>query len=183
MNAIDKILQTNSNFIKMSHAAVDKIPQWHMAVVTCMDTRLVGLLEPAMGIKRGDVKIIKTAGNVVSKGLNDVIKSLMVCVYELEVQEITVVGHYSCGMEKTTSYSLAEHMKECGIKEDIINGALPQLEDWADNFCQPRQNVIDSVNNIKSSIYLPDNIPVHGFVIDPDTGRLDLVINGYTLDK
>ncbi|WP_196593329.1 beta-class carbonic anhydrase [Pectinatus sottacetonis] len=178
MDIIKKVMSANDKFIKNNNPIpFDKLPKWHVAIVTCMDTRLVNFLEPAMGISRGDVKMIKTAGNVVSGGLNDVIKSLMVCVYELGVKEILVVGHCHCGMEKTTSSSLSEKMKIAHITPAFIKKIIPLLKNWADNFQQPQQNVIDSVNNIKNSPYLPGNIIVHGFIIDPDTGKLELLTN------
>ena len=40
-------------------------------------------------------------------------------------------------------------------------------------------SVVHSVNIIKNHPLLPENTPVHGLVIDPETGKLDLVINGY----
>lgn len=179
MNIVDEIIRANVSFLQKNHPVkLDKIPRWKTAIVTCMDTRLVNLLESAAGIERGDVKMIKIAGNVVGRGLNDVIKSLMVCVYELQVREIIVIGHYECGMEKTSSESMAEHMRERGINEDIIADIKPTLKNWADLFCRPEQNVIDSVNNIRSCKYLPADIPVHGFIIHPATGKLDLIAGG-----
>jgi len=63
---LDEVLEANEEFVqnfepkKMSH-----MPQKKLAIVTCMDTRLTNFLEPAMGIERGDAKIIKNAGNAV----------------------------------------------------------------------------------------------------------------------
>ena len=70
MTLIEEILQTNENFCANPPADysgedvhASKLPQKKLAIVTCMDTRLVNFLEPALGITRGDVKVIKTAGN------------------------------------------------------------------------------------------------------------------------
>lgn len=179
MDIVNKILQANDKFLgDFSPNEYSKIPRWKTAIVTCMDTRLVNLLESAAGIKRGDVKMIKTAGNIVDKNFNDVIKSLMVCVYELQVKNVVVIGHYKCGMEKTSSESMEKHMLEHGIEGDVIAEIEPLLKKWADSFCRPEQNVIDSVNNIKACKYLPADIAVCGFVIDPLTGKLTLVTDG-----
>ena len=175
MSIVDKILTANKAFMKSSHTPISKFPQYHAAIVTCMDTRLVNFLEQAAGIERGTVKIIKTAGNTVGSDFNDVIKSLMICVYELQVKEIVVIGHYQCGMEKTTSQGLVDHMRIHGINDNIINDILPDLRNWADAFHTSCQNVTESVANIKASKYLPDDIPVHGLIIDPDTGKIDLI--------
>ncbi|MBB5335236.1 beta-class carbonic anhydrase [Pectinatus brassicae] len=179
MDIVKKVLQANSAFTKAAYEKIDKIPRWHAVVISCMDTRLVDFLEPAMGIKRGDVKFIKIAGNVVDDNLNDVIKSLMVCIYELEVREIIVVGHKNCGMENTTATSLQTKMTKNSINDTAIKNILPDLNNWADKFEQPAQNVLYSVQNIKNSPYLPNDIPVHGFIVDPDSGELTLLVNGY----
>ena len=48
---LDEVLKANEEFVKnfepkkMSH-----MPQKKLAIVTCMDTRLTGFLEPAIGI-------------------------------------------------------------------------------------------------------------------------------------
>ena len=67
LSIVSQILQANKEFkppteiLEEDHAK-SKLPRKHLAVVTCMDTRLVSYLEPAMGIERGDAKFIKTAG-------------------------------------------------------------------------------------------------------------------------
>ncbi len=175
MDVIKKILQYNQKFIHLSHEKFDKLPKWHTAIISCMDTRLVNFLEPAMGIERGDVKIIKNAGNIVTATFNDVIKSLLVCIYELSVKEIIVVGHNDCGMENTTALSLKNKMLEHNISNSDINNIMPDLKDWADNFHTPEENIITSVKNIKNSPYLPKNIPVHGFLLNINTGKLTLL--------
>lgn len=53
-----------------------------------MDTRLTELLPAALGIRNGDVKIIKNAGGVISHPFGSVIRSLMVAIYELGVKEL-----------------------------------------------------------------------------------------------
>ena len=63
-----------------------------------MDTRLVELLPKAMGIRNGDVKMIKIAGAVVSHPFGSVMRSILVAVYQLGADEIAVVGHHGCGM-------------------------------------------------------------------------------------
>ena len=43
----------------------DKYPDKKLAVLSCMDTRLTELLPAALGLKNGDAKIIKNAGDLV----------------------------------------------------------------------------------------------------------------------
>ena len=58
-----------------------------------MDTRLTTLLPEALGIKNGDVKIIKNAGGVVSHLFGSVVRSILVAIYELGIEEIMAVSY------------------------------------------------------------------------------------------
>ena len=62
-----------------------------------MDTRLTELLPAALGIHNGDVKIIKNAGAVISHPFGSVIRSLLVAIIELGVEEVMVIAHSDCG--------------------------------------------------------------------------------------
>ena len=50
-----------------------------------MDTRLTHLLPAAMGLRNGEVKMIKNAGCVVLAPYGGVVRSLLVAVLELGV--------------------------------------------------------------------------------------------------
>ena len=60
-------------------------PDKKIAILSCMDTRLTALLPAALGIKNGDVKMIKHAGGVISHPFGSVIRSLLVAIFELGV--------------------------------------------------------------------------------------------------
>ena len=85
---IDEILAYNKKFVeekKYEQYATSKYPDKKIAILTCMDTRLVELLPAALGLKNGDVKIIKNAGGVVNTPFGSVIRSLLVAIVELGV--------------------------------------------------------------------------------------------------
>ena len=81
---IKELKAANEAFLQKSAkeglAVVDKYPKRSLVILTCMDTRLVNFLEPALGLERGDAKIIKVAGNTVSDGFDSVLGSLLVAV-------------------------------------------------------------------------------------------------------
>jgi carbonic anhydrase len=57
-------MRNNASFVKeLEPEKMSHMTQKKLAIVTCMDTRLTGFLEPTRGIGRGDVKIFKNAGN------------------------------------------------------------------------------------------------------------------------
>ena len=182
MDRLEEILAANKAFVAHGKhdyieedIAASKLPKKKMAIFTCMDTRLTEILEPAMGIQRGDAKIIRTVGNYLTGEFDAVIRSLMVAIYELGVEEIFVVGHYECGMAKTTADSLAAAMRAHGVSEGAIAKIHGELETWANAFRDPIENVKDAVAKIGGNPYIPKNVKVHGLMIHPRTGKLDVI--------
>lgn len=178
---IEQIKKANEAFVRESREkggleAISKYPSRNVAILTCMDTRLLDFLEPAMGLARGESKIIKVAGNTAGRGFDSVIGSLMVAVYELHVTDIIVVGHDDCGMLKTTAASLCQKMYEAGIPADVIDGVEPQLMAWADPICDSEESVRVTVRNLQRNPYLPKTIHLHGAIIHPDTGEVRFVV-------
>ena len=96
---IDEILDYNKKFVEerqYERFTTSKYPDKKIAIVTCMDTRLIELLPAALGMKNGDVKIIKNAGATITNPFDSTMRSLLVAVYELGVEEIMVIGHTEC---------------------------------------------------------------------------------------
>ena len=65
MQMIQELLEFNRGFVEREEYkdfVTSKYPDKKIAIVTCMDTRLVTLLPAALGLKNGDVKIIKKCG-------------------------------------------------------------------------------------------------------------------------
>jgi len=57
--------------------------------------------------------------------------------------------------------------------------SIKRFENWLKGFSKVEDSVAHSVEVIQNHPLLPSDIPVHGLVIDPETGKLDLIINGY----
>src|SRR5207249_9325659 len=101
MTILDDILTHNTSFVaRREYEAflTDRFPDKKLVILTCMDTRLIELLPRAMGVRNGDVKMIKNAGAIVSHPFGSVMRSILVAVYELGAAEVAVVGHHECGM-------------------------------------------------------------------------------------
>ena len=71
MSILDAILKQNQEYVKTYQNPDLKrgdIPSQKLAVLTCIDARLDGVLQEAMGLQRGDAVFIKTAGNNLNYG-------------------------------------------------------------------------------------------------------------------
>ena len=93
---IDEMMRYNRGFVERreyEQFVTSKYPDKRIAIVTCMDTRLIELLPAALGIRNGDVKIIKNAGATITNPFDSTMRSLLVAVYELGVNEVMIIGH------------------------------------------------------------------------------------------
>lgn len=121
---IDKILEYNGKFVaekKYEQFITDKYPNKKIAIVTCMDTRLVELLPAALGFRNGDVKIIKNAGGTITNPFDSTVRSLIVAIYELGVEEVMIIGHTGCGVRGMDSAQMQHLMRERGIPRQPYN--------------------------------------------------------------
>ena len=184
MSSLKEILSFNDSFVsekKYEPFITTKYPDKKIVILSCMDTRLVELLPKAMNLRNGDVKIVKSAGAIVNHPFGGIMRSLLVAVYELKADEVYIVGHYDCGMSAVDPDLMIEHMRERGIKQDtidLINYSGVDIKEWLRGFGDITTSVMKSVDLVRNHPLMPKSVPIHGLVIDPSTGRLDLISNG-----
>lgn len=153
----------------------DKYPSKKTAILACMDTRLTALLPAALGLKNGDVKLIKNAGAVVSHPYGSVIHSLIIAIYELGVEEILVIGHDDCGMQNLDCDRLINKMHEHGVTEvDLArsDGVTGGIKEWLVGFHNVDEAVSGSVNIIKKHPLIPKDVRIYGLIMSPETGAI-----------
>ena len=100
-----------------------KYPDKKLAILTCMDTRLIELLPAALGIRNGDAKVIKNAGGVITHPYGSVMRSLLVAIVELGVEEVMVIGHTDCGVQGMNGTELLEDVQ-------VENKAALRMPAW-----------------------------------------------------
>lgn len=179
---IDDILEYNREFVKNKSYqpySTSKYPDRKLAIVTCMDTRLVELLPAALGIRNGDAKLIKNAGGVIIHPFGSAVRSLLIAIYELGVEEIMVIGHTDCGVQQMNVEDMLHKMKERGIGEEVIHNLSYcgiDFEHWLGGFEDVETSVKESVELLSNHPLIPANIILYGFVMDSLTGELKEII-------
>ena len=129
----------------------------------------------ALGLKNGDVKMIKNAGGVVTSPFGSVIRSLLVAIIELGVTDIMVIGHTDCGVQHIDSEMMIHHMKERGITQesiDLMKYCGIDFEKWLSGFDTVEDSVRETVDTIRNHPLIPNDINIFGYVIDTQTGEL-----------
>jgi carbonic anhydrase len=185
MSILSDIQSYNAQFVERGEYEryrTDVFPDKKLVVLTCMDTRLIELLPRAMNLRNGDAKIIKNAGAIVSHPFGSVMRSLLVAVYELLAAEVAVVGHYGCGMTNLSCEGVLQKAIARGVSPETLQTLKHSgidLKGWLSGFDSPEDGVRQSVDVIRRHPLLPKDVPVHGLMISPETGRLDLLTDGY----
>jgi len=176
---INEIIEFNKSFVAhkgYEQYITDKYPDKKLAVLSCMDTRLTELLPAALGLKNGDAKIIKNAGGLVISPFDSAMRSLVVAVYELGVEEIMVVAHSNCGACHMSFDHFHEEMVKRGVTDetlDTIRMCGIDLDQWLEGFKDTAESVRKTVETVRNHPLMPRDITVRGFIIDSVTGALE----------
>lgn len=178
---MDELLEFNALFVsgrEYERYKTDKLPDLKLAVLSCMDTRLTHLLPAALNFSNGDVKMIKNAGALANNPFGGAMRSILVSIYDMGVQEVAVIGHYDCGMRSYDPKAMQQKMMDRGVSADRIETVKRcgiDLDKWLGGFSSSETSVRETVRAVREHPLIPSGILVHGFLINPETGAVDRV--------
>ncbi|MFI7440390.1 beta-class carbonic anhydrase [Nonomuraea indica] len=159
MSAFDDVLAANADFAKdFAYSGLTGRAGRGLAVVTCMDSRIdpLGLL----GLQSGDAKILRNAGARVT---DDVLRTLVLAVYLLGVERVLVMPHTDCGMAKVTDADVHDLTQLRGVDTRSLEFHTVPDQDAA---------LRHDLTRIRTSPFLPKDMPIGGAIYDVHTGRL-----------
>lgn len=175
---IDEMLAYNEQFVaneEYKKFTTSKYPDKKIAILTCMDTRLVELLPAALGIRNGDVKMIKNAGGMITGPFDSAVRSLLVGIVELGVEEVMVIGHTDCGVAHINAEMMIQHLIQRGVSQDHIDMMKYcgiDFEAWLRGFDSVECSVEETVELLQHHPLMPQDVVIRGYVIDTETGKL-----------
>lgn len=147
-----------------------------IAALTCIDARLNPLIPEVLGIPEEQFIWLRNAGNIITSPLSSTMRSLALACAVKGAEEICIIGHTDCQVCKTTTMQLLERLKNLGIERHF----LPEnLNEYFGMFASERQNVIKACDLVRRSPLIGTMIPVHGLLLDIQTGKLEWLVNGY----
>ena len=180
MRLFEAIHQANQRWLSGDkNAAVpradcaDALP---IAALTCIDVRLNPLLPHALGLAEEDFIWLRNAGNVITSPLSSTMRSLTLACAVKGAKEIAIIGHTDCLVCKTTMLALTDALSRLGVERN----RLPEnLTEYFGLFASERQNVIKAVDYVHHSPLIGHKVPVHGLLLEIQSGRLEWIVNGY----
>src|SRR5947207_4060754 len=187
---LDEVLSANADYVRSfgSKSELALPPARHFAILTCMDARL----DPAKyaGLSEGDAHVIRNAGGRAS---DDALRSLAISYKLLGTNEFFVIHHTDCGMlfftDEVMRNLLASSLETAELTpngfRDVGKGpgsTEGEFIDWLtmkDNAAA----VIADVRRIRNHPLIPKSIPIHGYIYDVRTGRLEEVPGATAVGK
>jgi carbonic anhydrase len=159
----DDLLRANSEYIaSFKYSDLTGSAAKGLAIVTCMDSRINPL--SVVGMRSGDAKILRNAGARVTE---DVIRTLVLATYLLNVDRILVMPHTDCAMARGDEADIHALIDE---KYGVDTRSL----EFRTTRDQKAALAID-VNRIRAYPLLRDGVTVAGAIYDVKTGSINPV--------
>jgi carbonic anhydrase len=147
-----------------------------VVALTCIDPRLNPLIPEVLGIPEEHFIWLRNAGNIITGPLSSTMRSLALACAVKGGKEIALLGHTDCLVAKTTTMQLLERLAALGVERRF----LPEnLNEFFGLFASERQNVIKAVDVVRHSPLIGPKVPVHGVMVDLQSGKLEWIVNGY----
>jgi carbonic anhydrase len=162
MSVIDELLAHNDAYVaRHGHRELPTAPRLHLAVLTCMDSRLD--LFGALGLDLGEVHLIRNAGGLAT---DDAIRSLLLSQRLLGTRAVMVIHHSRCGLETFEEEALQRELEDAfGERPPFRLGAYRDVD----------ADVRATVAALHETPFV-DDTEIRGFVFEVDDGSLREVL-------
>ena len=145
-----------------------------VVALTCIDPRLNRLFPEVLGVPEEKFLWLRNAGNIIFDSLSSMTRTLALACAIKGGREIAIIGHTDCLVRKTSMVDLTDRFKALGIDR----ARLPEnLNEFFGLFASERQNVLRGVEFVRQSPLIGPGIPVHGLLVDVESGKLEWLVN------
>jgi len=160
----DAVFEANSEYVKgYKSSGLTGRAARGLAIITCMDSRIDPLR--IVGMSAGDVKILRNAGARVT---DDVLRTLILATYLLNVKRVLIMPHTDCRMASGSEEQIHKAIFEAsGVDTKSI-----QIKTVTDQISALK----DDVASIKRYSMLPKDLEVVGAIFDVKSGELRKVV-------
>lgn len=162
MSAIDGVLEANKRYAEgfAEGGLPGRPPTLRLAVLTCLDCRVH--VSTLLGLDLGAAHVIRNAGGIVTE---DVLRSLIISHHIGGTKEFMIINNTKCGMLTFKDEELASRLERETGKAPVVPARFLAFTDL-------KENVRQQIRKVRSHPWIPQSIPVRGFIYDVDAGRL-----------
>jgi carbonic anhydrase len=159
-DSFDDLIAANSEYQKtFKYSELTGSAARGLAIVTCMDSRINPL--SVVGMKSGDAKILRNAGARVTE---DVLRTLVLATYLLNVNRILVMPHTDCAMargDEATIHKLIDD--KYGVNTSSLEFITTNDQVGA---------LASDINRVRSYPLLREGVVVAGAIYDVKSGKI-----------
>jgi carbonic anhydrase len=179
MHLFEAILDANQRAVRGESAGLhpsDFTESLPVVALTCIDPRLNPLMPEVLGLPEAHFIWLRNAGNIITGPTSSTMRSIALACAVKGGREIAVIGHTDCRVKQTSASELIDRLRALGIER----AKLPDnLNEFFGLFASERTNVMKAVEFIRHSPLIGPRVPVHGLMVDIQTGQLEWLVNGY----
>jgi carbonic anhydrase len=184
MRLFEAIIDANHRAVAGDQSAglhpADFASEFPIVALTCIDVRLNALLPEVLGVPKEQFIWLRNAGNIITGPLSSTMRSLALACVVKGGKEIAIIGHTDCQVGKTTTTELIDRFHALGVARHLLPA---NVNEFFGMFASERSNVMKAVDTVRHSPLIGPKIPVHGLLVDIETGKVEWLVNGYqTLD-
>ena len=172
---LQQIKDANKSYLAGAPKALDAAGE-PFVVVACIDPRLTGLLEPAMGLPRNRAIVVRTAGNRVSSDDRGAQRSVAAGLYLKHASEILIVGHTDCALSNFSAADVIERFRNAGVPRTAFGDE--DLRSWFGAFSDIKANIAESIQYLRRSGLVPGGTKIHGLLLDTATSAVEVTWDG-----
>ncbi|WP_163859559.1 carbonic anhydrase [Paenibacillus elgii] len=149
-----------------------------------MEDNMEHILQQAVNIHPDNMLILQIDEPVISQHFSDVMRDIVIAVYEENVKEIFVVGEKDDSVSKAERQELLKKLyenKELKEKLRTINYLFEhctpefpgiKFSEWLESSKTSTEGIQKSVNMIRQHPLMPSHVQVHGLLIDRLSGKV-----------
>ena len=147
-----------------------------VVALTCIDPRLNRLIPEMLGVSEEQFIWLRNAGNIITNPTSSTMRSLALACAVKGGKEIVIIGHTDCQVSKTSTMQLLDRLRAMGVERHMLPD---NINEFFGIFSSERQNVMKGVDLTRSSPLIGPKVPVHGLLLDIQSGRVEWLVNGY----
>jgi carbonic anhydrase len=155
------LLSANSEYVEtFKYSDLPGSAARGLAIVTCMDSRINPL--SVVGMRSGDAKILRNAGARVTE---DVLRTLVLATYLLNVDRILVMPHTDCRMAQSDESNIHELIEsKFGVDTRSLEFRVTKDQEAA---------LKSDITRIRAYPLIREGVSVAGAIYDVKTGKID----------
>jgi carbonic anhydrase len=180
MRLFEAIVDANQRAMRGEEAGLrpaDFASELPIVALTCIDPRLNPIMPGVLGVPEEHFIWLRNAGNIITGSTSSTMRSIALACAVKGGREIAIIGHTDCKVRHTSASDLIDRFRALGIDR----AKLPDnVNEFFGLFASERANVLKAVDFVRQSPLIGPSIPVHGLLVDIQSGALEWLVNGYT---